>query len=119
MFAQMNNRWLSSAYIHINIKPSAYSWTDILTHKHSAVYGNDCEAIMSALQGPLVSAKWLASRILGGGGGGKGAGAVPGLRVVDASWYMPNANRNPAEEHVQKRMWCGDGCVGGWVCAWV
>lgn len=40
------------------------------------------------LPGPLVSTAWLAARPL-----------EPGLVVVDASWYLPAAGRNPREEY--------------------
>ena len=43
---------------------------------------------MSAPLPPLVSTDWLDAR-LGG----------PGLRVVDASWYLPGSGRDPAAEY--------------------
>ena len=39
------------------------------------------------LPGPLVSPAWLAQHL-----------GVPGLKVVDASWYMPADARDPAGE---------------------
>ncbi len=39
------------------------------------------------LPGPLVSPAWLAQHL-----------GAPGLKVVDASWYMPADQRNPAAE---------------------
>src|ERR1700744_5963433 len=37
---------------------------------------------------PLVSTEWLASRI-----------NAPDVRVADASWYLPQANRDPRAEY--------------------
>jgi thiosulfate/3-mercaptopyruvate sulfurtransferase len=40
------------------------------------------------LSSPLVSTEWLASRI-----------NAPDIRVADASWYLPQANRDPRAEY--------------------
>ena len=37
---------------------------------------------------PIVSTEWLAARL-----------GSTGLRVIDASWYLPGSNRNPAAEY--------------------
>ena len=38
---------------------------------------------------PVVSTEWLAARL-----------GSPNLRVIDASWYLPGSDRNPAAEYV-------------------
>ena len=38
---------------------------------------------------PVVSTEWLAARL-----------GSTGLRVIDASWYLPGSSRNPAAEYV-------------------
>jgi thiosulfate/3-mercaptopyruvate sulfurtransferase len=37
---------------------------------------------------PIVSTEWLAARL-----------GTPALRVIDASWYLPGSDRNPAAEY--------------------
>ena len=45
---------------------------------------------MSDLSTPLVSTEWLAQRL-----------NAPDVRIVDASWYLPAAQRDPAAEFLQ------------------
>ena len=42
------------------------------------------------LPAPLVSAQWLAERL-----------GMPGLVIVDGSWYLPALNRNPQKEYLE------------------
>ena len=43
---------------------------------------------MSGELAPVVSTEWLAARL-----------GTPGLQVIDASWYLPGTDRNPAAEY--------------------
>lgn len=55
---------------------------------------------MSLLPGPLVSAAWLSAQLVRRGA----AAGSGGLRIVDSSWYMPSAKRDPAGDFEEKRM---------------
>jgi thiosulfate/3-mercaptopyruvate sulfurtransferase len=49
--------------------------------------------IVSDLTSPLVSTEWLAQRL-----------SAPDIRVVDASWHMPAAQRDAREEFLQQHI---------------
>ena len=44
-------------------------------------------------QGPLVSTEWLAGQF-----------GQPGIRIADASWYLPDAKRNAIEEYRERHI---------------
>lgn len=48
---------------------------------------------MSDLSTPLVSTEWLAQRL-----------NAPDVRIVDASWYLPTANRDPQAEFMERHI---------------
>lgn len=48
---------------------------------------------MSGAPSPLVSVEWLAARLV-----------APDIRIIDASWHMPAANRNAAAEYAERHI---------------
>ena len=48
-----------------------------------------------AMDSGLVSAEWLSAEL---------EGSPADLRVLDASWFMPNVSRDPAKEFLDRRL---------------
>ncbi|HRE60983.1 MAG TPA: 3-mercaptopyruvate sulfurtransferase [Micropepsaceae bacterium] len=48
---------------------------------------------MSEVPSPLVSVDWLAARL-----------TAPDIRIIDASWHMPAANRNASAEYAERHI---------------
>lgn len=88
----LRKRQIINTYPHNNNTPPH------LIHKHTlkvSVQNKTTNFTMTSLPGPLVSVAWLASQLVR---------RPSTLRVVDSSWYMPSAKRDPAKEFEERRM---------------
>ncbi|KAL1814149.1 hypothetical protein ACET3Z_024214 [Daucus carota] len=88
-------RFLSSLF---NIKPSHFRVASYVKHKTSGYFSTMASSVSgvtaaSSVQSmstsePVVSVDWLHANL-----------RDPDMKVLDASWYMPNEQRNPLQEY--------------------